>query len=220
VGLGKWVYGGWQSVQSARKPIVLEPICNLRMIPVEIYIPHSGFICGTASLHEVPPPLPLDPLPTLPSLSLPELLPFQHDCLIVEIEEIPEEEIPLLTFEEEEEMNQQIPEVYPKPEYPGIDEFLITEREPRALNLDEVKKAIGYPLIARDAGIEGTVVVRILVHKNGAYQRHELINAVHPILTRAVEAHISKLRFEPALQGGRTISYWVNIPFTFRCCFC
>ncbi|MEL6592497.1 MAG: energy transducer TonB, partial [Bacteroidota bacterium] len=75
---------------------------------------------------------------------------------------------------------------------------------------------IGYPQIARDAGIEGNVVVRVLVDKRGNYDKHKIITQVHPILTKAVEEHISKLQFTPAIQGGKPIKFWVNIPFNFK----
>ncbi|MEL7340987.1 MAG: energy transducer TonB, partial [Bacteroidota bacterium] len=75
---------------------------------------------------------------------------------------------------------------------------------------------IGYPQIARDAGIEGNVVVRVLVDKRGNYDKHKIITQVHPILTKAVEEHIAKLQFTPAIQGGKPIKFWVNIPFNFK----
>lgn len=93
--------------------------------------------------------------------------------------------------------------------------FIFAEEEPVPLNLEEVKKAIGYPRAALDANIEGLVVVRILVDKTGSYSRHKLINTGNPLLSKAVEAELHRLHFTPAIQGGKPIAFWVNIPFKF-----
>ena len=35
---------------------------------------------------------------------------------------------------------------------------------------------------------------------------------MNPLLSQAVEKHISKIKFTPAEQGDKTIKFWVNIP--------
>lgn len=99
---------------------------------------------------------------------------------------------------------------------PGINDFVSVEQEPVPVNIDDIKNLIGYPQIARDAGIQGQVVVRVLVNKTGNYDRHKVVKSVHPILDEAVQKHLSKLKFTPAIQGGRPIKFWVNIPFNFK----
>ncbi|MDX2283861.1 MAG: TonB family protein [Bacteroidia bacterium] len=104
-----------------------------------------------------------------------------------------------------------VPETEPKDNI-----FIVVEQEPVPINVDEIRKLIGYPQIAKDAGIEGNVVVRVLVDKRGAYVRHKVISQAHPVLSSAVEAQIGKLKFSPAIQGGKPIQFWVNIPFSFK----
>ncbi|MDP5172207.1 MAG: TonB family protein [Bacteroidia bacterium] len=99
---------------------------------------------------------------------------------------------------------------------PGINDFVSVEQEPVPVNIDDIKSLIGYPQIARDAGIQGQVVVRVLVDKTGNYDRHRIVKSVHPILDEAVSQQLSKLKFTPAIQGGRPIKFWVNIPFNFK----
>ena len=82
--------------------------------------------------------------------------------------------------------------------------------------MDAVRKIIGYPDIARDANIQGQVVVRVLVDEKGNYRKHKMIKKVHPILADAVEQNLSKLKFSPAIQGNKPIKFWVNIPFRFK----
>lgn len=99
---------------------------------------------------------------------------------------------------------------------PDPNVFVSVEKEPEALNFDSVRKNIGYPAIARDAGIEGNTVLRILVDNKGSYIKHQVIKAVHPILTKEIEKHVSSLRFNPAIKEGVNISFWMNVPFNFR----
>jgi protein TonB len=99
---------------------------------------------------------------------------------------------------------------------PDINAFVALQKDPTPLNLDAIKNQIGYPQIAKDAGIEGTVVVRILIDKNGDYRDHRILKQVHPILSKAVEEQLKQLRFTPGIQAGKPIKAWINLPFQFR----
>ncbi len=99
---------------------------------------------------------------------------------------------------------------------PEADKFVVADEEPKPINMGEISKAITYPQLMRDAGIEGMVVLRVLVDKSGAYKEHIVVNSPHPRLSEEVESHISKLKFTPAIQGNRPIYFWVNIPFNFQ----
>ena len=109
-----------------------------------------------------------------------------------------------------------IPEVVQETGIPGPNDFVEPDEHPRVLNMKEVSQAIGYPNAAQTIGLEGQVVVRVLIDEQGVYQRHIVLNGVHPILEKAVEVHLNKLRFTPAIQGKKPIKFWVNIPFKFK----
>ena len=109
-----------------------------------------------------------------------------------------------------------VPAVIVEDEEPDINSFIFDAEEPQPRNLDDIRKLIGYPDIAKDAGIEGSVVIRVLVDKYGNYRKHKVIKKVHPILAEACEKQIPKLKFTPAIQGGKPIPFWVNIPFKFQ----
>ncbi|MEO0468619.1 MAG: energy transducer TonB [Bacteroidota bacterium] len=201
-------------------------------------------VAVTISMEDLPPPPPLEeenkppppPPPKVPppqiktvAFQIPEPTPEEEldpeeDQTINDIEEL--KEAPAIGLEDKEgsdegfftgevEAEGDIPEVIVEQE-PDINAFVFAEEEPAPVNMDDIKKLIGYPQIARDAGIEGNVVVRVLVDKKGNYSKHRVINQVHPILAKAVEEHIGKLKFTPAIQGGRPIKFWVNIPFNFK----
>lgn len=91
-----------------------------------------------------------------------------------------------------------------------------TQELPKPINMGEVRKAIGYPPVAREANIQGQVMLRILVDEKGNYMRHIVSKAAHPLLQLEVEKHVHELRFTPNLQNGKPIKCWVNIPFNFK----
>ncbi len=162
-----------------------------------------------------PPPVPIAPpqrlkdnLPSKPIEDSPEMVVEDVDFLMDEfapaesIDETPEEESIIkkdLRWEEE----------------PDINDFIFVSVEPEILNMEQIRKNIGYPDIARDAGIQGMLVVRVLVDESGNYVRHVMIKKVHPVLSQQVEVYLPLLKFTPAIQNNRPIKFWVNIPFRF-----
>jgi protein TonB len=181
-----------------------------------------------------PPPPPKVPPPQVKTVAFKipeptpeeEMDPEEEEQTIADVEEL--KEAPNIGLEDKEgeeigffdgeiEGEGDVPEVIVETkEEPDINAFIFAEEEPKPVNMDDVRRAIGYPQIARDAGIEGTVVVRVLVDEQGAYRRHKILNSVHPILQKAVEQKIGMLTFTPAIQGGKPIQFWVNIPFNFK----
>ncbi|MEO0468529.1 MAG: TonB family protein [Bacteroidota bacterium] len=89
-------------------------------------------------------------------------------------------------------------------------------RDPIPLNMSEVSADIGYPKLARDSGIEGEVLIRLLLDEDGKYIRHRVIQSSHPILAQAVEIHINKLYFIPGREHNTPCKYWLNVPFNFH----
>lgn len=101
-------------------------------------------------------------------------------------------------------------------EEPSPDDFIMVTQEPSPLNMEEVSRLIGYPKAASKKNIQGQVVIRVLIDKEGNYKRHTVVRKAHPLLQNAVEAHITKLKFSPAIQGDEPIMFWVNIPLNFK----
>ena len=179
-----------------------------------------------------PPPPPKAPPPQVRTVAfqIPEPTPEEEldpeeDQTIADIEEL--KEAPAIGLEDKEgaeegffdgeiDVETSIPEVVVEQKEPEINAFVFAEEEPQPINMEDIKQLVGYPQMARDASIEGSVVIRVLVDKKGNYSKHKIINHVHPILAKAVEEHVPKLRFTPAIQGGKPIPFWVNIPFSFK----
>ncbi|MEM6348299.1 MAG: M56 family metallopeptidase [Bacteroidota bacterium] len=101
-------------------------------------------------------------------------------------------------------------------ESPQSKDLIQVDKEPEPINLREIRRAIGYPKIARDANIQGLVVARILIDEKGQYVEHEIISSAHEILGNAVEAQLSKLEMIPAIKDDKPVQFWINVPFNFK----
>lgn len=98
---------------------------------------------------------------------------------------------------------------------PNIDDFIPVEKEP-VVDLVELQKKIVYPEMARKAGIEGRVIVRVLVDKTGKPVKSVVQYSDSQMLDQAAKNAVMKSIFTPAIQNGQPISCWVSIPITFK----
>ena len=74
-----------------------------------------------------------------------------------------------------------------------------------------------YPAGARRRGVQGEVLVRVAVGRDGRAERVEVLRTSGSALldAAAVEA-LERWRFEPARAGGQPVAATVEIPVTFR----
>ena len=73
-----------------------------------------------------------------------------------------------------------------------------------------------YPMTARRAGIEGLVVVQVLIDATGTPSRPQVTSAVHDILDEAAVSAVVKQRFTPGRQRGKAVPVMMAIPVRFR----
>ncbi len=73
-----------------------------------------------------------------------------------------------------------------------------------------------YPQMARMSGIEGTVVVAVLVGPNGTVEAARIEQAAHPMLNAAAMAAAFRCRFAPGTQRTIPVQAWVSVPYRFR----
>ena len=71
-----------------------------------------------------------------------------------------------------------------------------------------------YPQEARDAKMQGTVVVRTLISTDGRVREAHAERSV-PVLDQAAEAAVRKWTFKPAMAGGKPVDCWMRIPIKF-----
>ncbi len=72
-----------------------------------------------------------------------------------------------------------------------------------------------YPEIARQAGVEGDVTLRVVVGKDGAVEDVAPISG-DPVLARAAMEAIEHWRYSPARIGGRPIGVVTTVTLAFR----
>jgi protein TonB len=74
-----------------------------------------------------------------------------------------------------------------------------------------------YPAAARRRNLEGTVMLEVLVNREGqAAQVRVLRGSGHALLDRSALDGVRRWRFTPALSGGRPQEMWVQVPVRFQ----
>lgn len=73
-----------------------------------------------------------------------------------------------------------------------------------------------YPEIARMSHLEGVVIVKVLVGKNGLVEKTVIIQGINPILDRAAANAARKCRFQPGTQRTIPVKAWIAIPYAFH----
>lgn len=74
-----------------------------------------------------------------------------------------------------------------------------------------------YPRRARDQGIEGRVVLSVLINETGAMERVKVIEATPPgVFEDAARDAIRSWSFSPGSYQGKPVKVWVNQPISFR----
>ena len=74
-----------------------------------------------------------------------------------------------------------------------------------------------YPLVARQQGLEGKVVLRVTVNAEGRITSLTIVaSSGHDILDRAARDGVAKWRFAPARRAAGTIATVFDIPIEFK----
>ena len=73
-----------------------------------------------------------------------------------------------------------------------------------------------YPELAKAAGIQGRVWVKLWVDTVGMVHDVVVVKSDHEVLNQAAMDAARKFEFEPAKLDGKPISVWVSVPFAFK----
>ena len=95
-------------------------------------------------------------------------------------------------------------------ELPKYGEYVYVEELPEAIT--QVKPQ--YPDIAREAGVDGTVLVQALVGKDGRVKDVRVVKTI-PMLEAAAVAAVKQWVFKPALSNNKPVAVWVAVPVKF-----
>ena len=95
-------------------------------------------------------------------------------------------------------------------ELPKFGEYVYVEELPEAIT----KVSPQYPDIAREAGVDGTVMVQALVGKDGKVKDTRVVKSI-PMLDAAAIAAVKGWVFKPALSNNKPVAVWVAVPVRF-----
>jgi protein TonB len=91
-------------------------------------------------------------------------------------------------------------------------EFVPYDTPPRPKNLIKPE----YPEIAKKAGIEGTVILQLLIDESGTVLKVKVIRSLVKDLDDAAIKAAYNATFYPAKQRDKPVKVWVSMPFTFK----
>jgi len=74
----------------------------------------------------------------------------------------------------------------------------------------------GYTREARRAGVEGVVVLKVLLLGNGKLDRVRVVRPLPYGLTENAIRAACEIKFKPAMKAGQPVSQWVTIQYQFR----
>jgi TonB family protein len=108
--------------------------------------------------------------------------------------------------------------------YPGFPPALVKENgfvpydEPPQLKggSESLTKHLDYPLRAKQRGIQGRVLIAVLVDKSGSPTEFRVAQSLDPDCDQAAIDAIRKIEFVPAKKMGRVVPAWFAIPVEFR----
>jgi protein TonB len=164
-----------------------------------------------------PPPLTQNEPPPQVAIAQPVAPPTVGVAVPVPDAEAPPEQ----TIASQEEIQQSVPGVESggdkivvappsEEELPKFGDYVYVEELPEAVT----KVSPNYPDIAREAGVDGTVMVQALVGKDGKVKDTRVVKSI-PMLDDAAVAAVRQWVFKPALSNNKPVAVWVAVPIKF-----
>jgi protein TonB len=93
------------------------------------------------------------------------------------------------------------------PEYPGGNQAL----------LKYISENLIYPQDAQINNIQGRVILKFVVNRNGSVDRIEIIRSIDSLLDNEAIRVVKTLpKFKPGKQGGMPVPVWFSLPVLFK----
>ena len=95
--------------------------------------------------------------------------------------------------------------------------FLIYDEPPTPLGgIRQVLKSLSYPDDAAREGVEGVVIVQLLINKFGRVNDARVVKSIHPQLDAAAVGALTVAPFNPAKKNGNPINARILVPVGFE----
>ena len=121
------------------------------------------------------------------------------------------------------DLDEVLTELPPPPPAPAEEEeaepeiFVVVEDMPEMVGgLPALLGDLDYPELARKAGLEGIVVVQIVIAEDGRPSDPKVVKSVHKLLDDEAVRAVLAQQYRPGMQRGRAVKVAMNIPVTFR----
>jgi TonB family protein len=95
------------------------------------------------------------------------------------------------------------------------DEFVAVELLP-TYNPEELARNVVYPEIAKKNGLEGRVILRVLVGKDGSITSIKVDRSDNKLFDMPATEAVRKTRFTPGTQSGTPVAVWTTVVVDFR----
>ncbi|HEX6983267.1 MAG TPA: TonB family protein [Balneolaceae bacterium] len=110
----------------------------------------------------------------------------------------------------------------PPPPQPGTrseqdNYFVAVEEMPELIGgLASLQKKIDYPEMARNAGIEGRVIVQFIVNEQGEVENAQVIRGIGGGADKEALHVVKQAKFTPGKQNGQAVRVQYSLPITFK----
>jgi len=96
------------------------------------------------------------------------------------------------------------------------DDDSLVEKKPY-VDIANLQKLVVYPKRAKQKGIEGKVLAKVLVDKEGNILKKIIDYSDHKLFEESALKAIDKYgKLEPAMQGGKPVACWLTIPIRYE----
>lgn len=82
--------------------------------------------------------------------------------------------------------------------------------------IEEMIKNVVYPVSAKEAGIEGKVLVKTIIDEQGNVKETSIIKSVNEDCDKAAMDAIKKTKFTPGIKDNKPVKAEVVIPIMFK----
>lgn len=132
-----------------------------------------------------------------------------------------------LEFDASLDLDAEITDLPPPPPQPVFEEeeeagaeeeiFVIVEEMPQIVGgNNRIYELLEYPEIARQAGVEGLVIVQVVIEPDGTPSNPEVARSAGAVLDKAAVEAVMKLRFVPGKQRGKSVRVKMALPIRFK----
>ena len=95
--------------------------------------------------------------------------------------------------------------------------FMVVEQPPQIIGgLASLNAALEYPRVAIQSGVEGNVIIQVVVNTDGTPESPKVVRSASSLLDPAAIDAVMAQRFEPGKQRGRSVRTVITIPVRFK----